>query len=319
MTSRHRRHQTRRQVKQTSKQIKQPRLTQSPSQPEIPKMPRPCPPTVVEAKATATATQVVGERGEELSTSSLRNSNHPLHPTDPHPSAPLRPPDDKTESTCHVTRIASVGNSIPLHVTTATTTAGMIMPMSAMNPHRPDNAAMTAASVAATAAAVEPPPKRPRIDPAADITDSFVRTTSTTDSGSNSSNSTTSNNHMAKMMAMMMAESERIGHQPTGHLDHGVMDTIAASGTIAAPAATSVRAAAEAALILDEAEGAAKKPVHNEQWKEMLERLMAYKAKHGHCLVPKRYSEDPRLGTWVETQRVQVCSTNRSTMLCECR
>ena len=49
-----------------------------------------------------------------------------------------------------------------------------------------------------------------------------------------------------------------------------------------------------------------KQPVHQEQWNEMLERLVAYKAKHGHCLVPKRYAEDPRLGTWVETQRVQV-------------
>lgn len=47
------------------------------------------------------------------------------------------------------------------------------------------------------------------------------------------------------------------------------------------------------------------KKVHNEQWNEMLERLKAYRAQHGDCLVPKRFPADPKLGTWVETQRVQ--------------
>lgn len=44
------------------------------------------------------------------------------------------------------------------------------------------------------------------------------------------------------------------------------------------------------------------KKVHNEQWDAMFERLRGYKARHGNCLVPKRFSEDPKLGTWVETQ-----------------
>eukprot|EP00934_Nitzschia_sp_Nitz4_P001966 Nitzschia sp. Nitz4//scaffold107_size73032//27795//30897//NITZ4_005759-RA/size73032-augustus-gene-0.100-mRNA-1//-1//CDS//3329532590//1966//frame0 len=48
-----------------------------------------------------------------------------------------------------------------------------------------------------------------------------------------------------------------------------------------------------------------KKVHHNEQWQEMFLRLVEYKKEHGHCLVPKRYARDPKLGTWVETQRVQ--------------
>ena len=44
------------------------------------------------------------------------------------------------------------------------------------------------------------------------------------------------------------------------------------------------------------------KKVNNEQWDIMFERLKAYKAQHGDCLVPKRYVADPKLGTWVETQ-----------------
>jgi hypothetical protein len=46
----------------------------------------------------------------------------------------------------------------------------------------------------------------------------------------------------------------------------------------------------------------APKKVNNEQWDTMFERLKAYKAQHGDCLVPKRYTADPKLGTWVETQ-----------------
>ena len=47
---------------------------------------------------------------------------------------------------------------------------------------------------------------------------------------------------------------------------------------------------------------AASKKIHNEQWDAMFERLQAYKATYGNCLVPKRFSLDPKLGTWVETQ-----------------
>jgi hypothetical protein len=39
------------------------------------------------------------------------------------------------------------------------------------------------------------------------------------------------------------------------------------------------------------------------RWDNMFERLLAFKAKHGHCLVPNRYDEDRSLGAWVSTQR----------------
>ena len=39
------------------------------------------------------------------------------------------------------------------------------------------------------------------------------------------------------------------------------------------------------------------------RWDNMLDRLLAFKAKHGHCLVPNRYNEDRSLGAWVSTQR----------------
>jgi hypothetical protein len=34
-------------------------------------------------------------------------------------------------------------------------------------------------------------------------------------------------------------------------------------------------------------------------WREKLQRLMSYKRKHGNCLVPYQYEEDPSLGNWV--------------------
>lgn len=37
------------------------------------------------------------------------------------------------------------------------------------------------------------------------------------------------------------------------------------------------------------------KRYYDKQWESMLERLLAYKAKHGHCNVPKRYKDDPKL------------------------
>jgi predicted secreted Zn-dependent protease len=38
-------------------------------------------------------------------------------------------------------------------------------------------------------------------------------------------------------------------------------------------------------------------------WEVQLARLAAYKAAHGDCKVPRRWAEDPRLGSWVCTQR----------------
>jgi Helicase associated domain len=49
--------------------------------------------------------------------------------------------------------------------------------------------------------------------------------------------------------------------------------------------------------------------VYDEQWEVMFERLKQYKAVHGDCLVPKRYKDDTKLGTWVDTQRVQYKRT----------
>jgi hypothetical protein len=40
-------------------------------------------------------------------------------------------------------------------------------------------------------------------------------------------------------------------------------------------------------------------------WEPMLQRLKAFKSKHHHTAVPKRYTDDPKLGTWVETNRAQ--------------
>lgn len=44
---------------------------------------------------------------------------------------------------------------------------------------------------------------------------------------------------------------------------------------------------------------------YDDQWDSMFDKLKEYKEKYGNCLVPKRYKENPRLGTWCDTQRVQ--------------
>jgi hypothetical protein len=45
---------------------------------------------------------------------------------------------------------------------------------------------------------------------------------------------------------------------------------------------------------------------HEEKWMEMYDRLIAYKTKNYTTLVPKRFKEDPQLGSWVRYQR-QSC------------
>lgn len=40
-------------------------------------------------------------------------------------------------------------------------------------------------------------------------------------------------------------------------------------------------------------------------WDERLEELKEYREKHGNCLVPQQYPENPQLGTWVSNQRKQ--------------
>jgi hypothetical protein len=47
------------------------------------------------------------------------------------------------------------------------------------------------------------------------------------------------------------------------------------------------------------------KRYYDRQWDSMFEKLLKFKADNGHCLVPKRYPPDVKLGTWVHTQRIQ--------------
>jgi hypothetical protein len=40
-------------------------------------------------------------------------------------------------------------------------------------------------------------------------------------------------------------------------------------------------------------------------WEESFELLKGFKEEHGHCNVPDKYKEDPKLGKWVSKQRLQ--------------
>ena len=44
----------------------------------------------------------------------------------------------------------------------------------------------------------------------------------------------------------------------------------------------------------------------------MFQRLVNYKEKYGDCLVPRRFKEDPKLASWVKTQRVAYKKNNLS-------
>jgi hypothetical protein len=44
---------------------------------------------------------------------------------------------------------------------------------------------------------------------------------------------------------------------------------------------------------------------HEASWLERFRELVAFKKRHGHCLVPTNYSENPKLGTWIHHQRRQ--------------
>jgi hypothetical protein len=41
------------------------------------------------------------------------------------------------------------------------------------------------------------------------------------------------------------------------------------------------------------------------KWEENFHKLAAFKEKHGHCLVPNRYPEDPQLGSWGASRSVR--------------
>lgn len=47
-----------------------------------------------------------------------------------------------------------------------------------------------------------------------------------------------------------------------------------------------------------------KQRLNEAQWEEMYQRLVQYKQQFGDCLVPRKFEGDPKLATWVETQRV---------------
>ena len=47
----------------------------------------------------------------------------------------------------------------------------------------------------------------------------------------------------------------------------------------------------------------ASEPKKDTKWLNMLEELKAYKTKHGNCIVPRGYSPNPRLASWVAEQR----------------
>ena len=48
---------------------------------------------------------------------------------------------------------------------------------------------------------------------------------------------------------------------------------------------------------------------YNDNWMHCFQELKQYKAKEEHCNVPRKYSENKQLGTWVSTQRSQYrCS-----------
>ena len=44
---------------------------------------------------------------------------------------------------------------------------------------------------------------------------------------------------------------------------------------------------------------------HAAAWEERFAELVAYQTQHGHCRVSFGYPENPALGLWVSTQRVE--------------
>ena len=45
----------------------------------------------------------------------------------------------------------------------------------------------------------------------------------------------------------------------------------------------------------------------DEMWEVMYRQLGDFQMEHGHCSVPLRYKENPKLGNWVNTQRTAKC------------
>ena len=41
---------------------------------------------------------------------------------------------------------------------------------------------------------------------------------------------------------------------------------------------------------------------HGHQWFTSYEKLVEFKKLYGHCRVPRKYDDDPKLGSWCQTQ-----------------
>jgi len=52
-------------------------------------------------------------------------------------------------------------------------------------------------------------------------------------------------------------------------------------------------------------EWSVKEKQQREIWDTMFSRLLKYRGVHKNCIVPQRYREDPKLGTWVHNQRLR--------------
>jgi hypothetical protein len=79
----------------------------------------------------------------------------------------------------------------------------------------------------------------------------------------------------------------------------------AAHATTAADSASSNKSLKRAAMDdLGGGRAAARLRLAETQWEEMYDRLTHYKNINGDCLVPRKYEHDPKLASWVETQRV---------------
>jgi hypothetical protein len=48
-------------------------------------------------------------------------------------------------------------------------------------------------------------------------------------------------------------------------------------------------------------------------WEAQLAKITAYKRRHGDCVVPNRWAEDPALGRWVTKQRLASGSSTAAT------
>jgi hypothetical protein len=51
------------------------------------------------------------------------------------------------------------------------------------------------------------------------------------------------------------------------------------------------------------------------RWERMFTRLLGFREKHGHCVVPNRYPDDPQLGSWGKKLVAAVCVLSKLTFM----